>query len=54
MNAVSNTLERLKDQSDKGCMNITEVFKNSMQLILHQYLDTLHNPRRVSEIWSSA
>ena len=54
MNAVSNTLVRLKDLSDKGCMNITEVFKNSMPLILHQSLDTLHNPSIVSEIWSSA
>ena len=54
MNVVSNILERPKGLSDKECMNITEVFRNSMQLIQHQSLDTLHNPNIVSEIWTSA
>ena len=47
LDEAASKLKNLENQPAKG---VIEVFKNSMQLIQHQSLDTLHNPNIVSEI----
>ena len=48
---VSNTLVKLKDPSDKECMNTTGVSKNSMHKTLPLSLDTSHNPNIFSSVF---